>query len=795
MASTAPPSVPPRPDEGPRDAARRPAAAGPDRAAVAESPPRATPPAVEGPTFVARLLALPDQLRRWLRPDPARPPRSWPRRYWAGLVILYAVLVAVAVGDAWVLTCGFDGCPSTGDIRALRPSEGGRILDRRGTLVGRVRSVRRVNVPLAQVPLHVRQAFVSTEDRRFYDHRGVDWRGAARAMFVNVRAGGVREGFSTITMQVVRNTFAVQRQGERSVARKLLELRLSRLIEGTLTKDQILELYLNVIYLGNGVYGVEAASRDLFGHGVRQVTLPQGAVLAALPKGPSAYTPRAHPQRARRRRDLVLTLMAREGYISAERARRAQGERLAVEEDEWRPDAANDSYALDAVRQFVDSLREAEGIQSVDLLVETTLDLTAQRAAERAVARRAAAIGAGAQGAMVALDPRTGDVRAIVGGRAYGERYTRGTFNRALKARRQPGSAFKPFVYAAALAGGMTPASGVDDEPIDVPLGNGRVWSPGNYEGSYLGHTTLRTALAKSANGATVRVGQRVGPARVIEVASRAGITSPLQPVPSIVLGAVEVTPIELVTAYAPFANGGFRVAPRLVTRVKAQDGSVLWTNEPRRRPVMDARDAFVLTSMLRSVVLEGTGRAVTDAGVRDPVAGKTGTTNSGADAWFVGYTPTLVAGFWFGYDDPRPMGRNATGGKLAAPAWADFYVAGWREHAGDWAPPAGLVRRRIDAYNGHLSNEWCPATRDEWFKQGGEPTTVCAEHDEPYEPPPEPVVETPETAGRAARDRRRGAQGRQEGRRLVQAASSSSDVAVAGGRARRPGNASRARR
>jgi penicillin-binding protein 1A len=286
----------------------------------------------------------------------------------------------------------------------------------------------------------------------------------------------------------------------------------------------------------------------------------------------------------------------------------------------------------------------------------------------------------------------------------------------------------------------------VDDEPIDVPLGNGRVWSPGNYEGSYLGHTTLRTALAKSANGATVRVGQRVGPARVIEVASRAGITSPLQPVPSIVLGAVEVTPIELVTAYAPFANGGFRVAPRLVTRVKARDGSVLWTNEPRRRPVMDARDAFVLTSMLRSVVLEGTGRAVTDAGVRDPVAGKTGTTNSGADAWFVGYTPTLVAGFWFGYDDPRPMGRNATGGKLAAPAWADFYVAGWREHAGDWAPPAGLVRRRIDAYNGHLSNEWCPATRDEWFKQGGEPTTVCAEHDEPYEPPPEPVVETPET-------------------------------------------------
>jgi penicillin-binding protein 1A len=294
----------------------------------------------------------------------------------------------------------------------------------------------------------------------------------------------------------------------------------------------------------------------------------------------------------------------------------------------------------------------------------------------------------------------------------------------------------------------MTPASMVEDEPIDVRLDNGRVWSPGNYEGNYLGETTLRTALAKSANGATVRVGQQVGPARVIEVAQRAGITSPLRPVPSLVLGAVEVTPMELVTAYAPFANGGFRVTPRLVTRVRTPDGTVLWTNEPRRRPVMDARDAFLVTSMLRSVVLEGTARAVVDAGVRDPVAGKTGTTNSGTDVWFVGYTPTLVAGFWFGYDDPRPMGQ-ASGGRFAAPAWADFYLAGWKEHAGDWVPPAGLVRRRIDAYNGTLANEFCPATRDEWFKQGSEPRAACPEHTEWYEPPSEPEHERDPGRGR----------------------------------------------
>jgi penicillin-binding protein 1A len=342
---------------------------------------------------------------------------------------------------------------------------------------------------------------------------------------------------------------------------------------------------------------------------------------------------------------------------------------------------------------------------------------------------------------MVALDPRTGDVRALVGGRAYGERYTRGTLNRALKAHRQPGSAFKPFVYAAALASGMTPATGVDDEPIDVPLGNGRIWSPGNSEGNYLGPTTLRQALAHSANGATVRVGRQLGEARVIDVARRNGIQSKLPAVPSLVLGAVEVTPLELVTAYAPFANGGFRVVPRLVTRVSTPDGNVLWTAPVRRAAVMDARDAFLLTSMLRSVVEEGTGRAIVNAGIREPVAGKTGTTNNGSDVWFVGYTPALVAGFWFGYDEPRSMGQGATGGRLAAPAWADFYQAGWRERAGDWAAPAGLVRRRVDADNGHAATEYCPATRDEWFKQGSEPTRQCAEHTEPvWEPTPEPA-------------------------------------------------------
>ncbi|HEY0777902.1 MAG TPA: transglycosylase domain-containing protein, partial [Gemmatirosa sp.] len=540
------------------------------------------------------------RLRERLRPTGSR--RAWARWHLLLVPALVALVAAVWAGDAWVFTCGFEGCPTAGDIRAFRPSEGGRILDRSGQPMGRVRLVRRVNVPLAAVPPAVRNAFVAIEDRRFYEHRGVDWRGGARALVANLRAGGVREGFSTITMQVVRNTFAVERQGERSVRRKLLELRLSRLLESTLTKDQILELYFNVIYLGNGVYGVEAASRDLFGRDVGQLTLAQAATLAALPKGPSAYTPRRFPARATRRRDLVLARMARDGYISDAAAERAAREPMRVTREGWTPEGQGNSYALDAVRQLVDSIKEANGIESNDLVVTTTLDAVAQAAAERAVRRRAAAIGSDVEGAMVAIDPRTGAVRALVGGIESGDDYARGSFNRATGAHRQPGSAFKPFVYATALAGGMTPATIVDDAPIEVDLGHGQVWRPSNSEGHYLGETTLREALAHSANAATVRVAERLGEPRIIRTARAAGIVSPLPEVPSMVLGSVEVTPMELVTAYAPFANGGFRVAPRLVARVATVDGTPLWTGDVRRTPALDARDAFLLTSMLRSV-------------------------------------------------------------------------------------------------------------------------------------------------------------------------------------------------
>ena len=654
-------------------------------------------------------------------------------------------ILAVLVLNVWLATCGFDSCPTPRQIQAYQPDEGGRIYDRNGRLMGRLAIVRRLNVPISQVPAHVRQAFIATEDRRFYRHRGIDWRGFVRAALSNVRAGGVRQGFSTITMQAARNSFVVRKYANRSLRQKLIELRVARLMERSLSKDQILQLYMNAIYMGNGVYGVEAASRDLFGKSVGKVTLTEAAMLAALPKAPSYYTPRRNPTRALARRNLVLGLMVESGYVSANRLPGLKATRLRIAKNEWRPDTRGDSYALDAVRAFIDSvLIGREEDDDRDLTIYTTLDIGAQKAADRAIARRAAAIQGESngywngsrhfvQGAMVALDPRNGDIRAITGGR----KYERGNYNRALQAKRQPGSAFKPFVYISALAAGYSPASDVRDDPVEVVQGS-TVWTPANYNDEYMGLITFRRALMRSSNAAAVRVSQLVGLRPIIENAHRMGIQSQIPNYPAVALGAIDVTPIELVRAYAPFANGGFRVRPRLVKRIESREGDVLWSGEtaPLER-VIDPRDAYQLTSMLRAVVDYGTGRPVRDWGARGMIAGKTGTTNNGTDVWFVGYTPNLVAAVWFGYDDPHSLSYDASGGRLAAPAWADFYTQGWKEIVteGAWEAPPGLDEAvMIDPTTGWIAGDWCPARKLEYFKPGTGPRTECMEHG--YEEP-----------------------------------------------------------
>jgi penicillin-binding protein 1A len=710
--------------------------------------------------------------RRRLRRDPANPPSLWIRRHWPWLSLLVLSCAGVITFDAWLGTCGFYGCPSPAEIRAFQPSEGGDVYDRNERLIGHLENVRRVNVPINAVPSYVREAFVATEDRRFYQHNGLDWYGVLRAVVRNLSAGGIRQGFSTITMQVAHNSFLSDRYHGRSLRRKLVELRISRLLERQLTKDQILEHYLNVIYLGNGVSGVEAASLDLFGKHVSQLTLSEGAVLAALPKAPSVYTPRRNPERALQRRNLVLGLMAEQGYVSEAQARASQQVPMRIAENEWRPSTASEPSALDAIRALVDSVMP-DVLKEGDVNVYTTIDFTAQRAADRVMLKHMTQItnetretmghvADGVQGALVALDPATGDIRALV----PGHRALRGGFNRAFSARRQPGSAFKPFVYAAALRAGYSPATEVDDQPIDVTIGR-TVWQPANYNNEYAGRVTFARALLLSANAATVRVSRAIGEPAVIAAAQRNGITSPLTPVPSIALGAEGVTPVELVAAYAPFDNGGLRVTPRLVTRIEAPDGTLLWSSEIKRpTPVMNPQDAYEITEMLQGVVNYGTGKTLRDMGLTGAIAGKTGTTNSGEDAWFVGYTPTLVTGIWFGYDTPREISTNATGGRLAAPAWGEFYTAGWHEPPGSsFVAPPGMVSAVVDPQSGELATDWCPTRTRQWYKPGSEPTEQCHLHTGP--PEGQIAVDAGDAQSNDARNDPIGAVGRSLGKLL----------------------------
>jgi len=676
------------------------------------------------------------------------PAVSWRARLLKPLLYAGAIAVAGAFTTAsWWWSCGWQGCPTPSQLRAWKPTEGGALLARDSAFVSALSPVNRTNVPLALVPAHVQAAFIAVEDRRFHAHHGVDWYGVARATVANVTAGSVREGASTITMQLARNVFLGNRATERTFGRKLLEWRYATLLEGSLSKQDILERYLNVIYLGNGVYGVEGASRDLFGKSVKNISLGEAAMLAGLPKAPSSYSPRRDKARARARRATVFDVLLREGVADSATIQKLRNAPLKLARAEWAPARAVDSWAVEAVRVTLDSLRAAgvipKALNDAQLRVWSTIDRRAQIAGERAIASGAwqidqerasggfAVSGAGSrtQGALVALDPTTGALRAIVGGR----RIERKGFNRALRAKRQPGSTFKPFVYAEALRQGFTLASMLEDEPVEIDIGR-TMWTPANYGDNYAGHITLRDALARSANAATVRLSSKLSVRRIADLAHAQGITSELPIVPALALGAGAVTPLELTAAYAPFGNGGTRVQPYLVERVEDQFGRVLWSH-PRTAAVkvLEATDAFLMTSLMQGVVDRGTGRPVRDAGIRGPVAGKTGTTNDGTDVWFVGFTPTLVASVWFGADDPQPLGWNASGGRLAAPVWARFLRDGWHSPEEDsaWMPPAGIETKQIDIGTGKLASDWCGPSRKEFFVRGSGPRTSC--ENDPY--------------------------------------------------------------
>jgi len=646
------------------------------------------------------------------------------------LVGLLAIVLVI-----WVLweRCGVRGCPDVDQLDGYVPDEASVVVDRRGVELAKLYTVRRVVVSIDSLPAYVPVAFVAVEDQRFWEHDGVDWTRVAGAALANLRAMEIEEGFSTITMQLARNLFPERLpQTERTLSRKFAEMRVAKAIEEKYDKRRILELYLNQIYFGGGAWGIEAASEEYFGKSASDLTLPEAALLAGLIRAPHRLNPRRNPQGALARRRVVLWRMAEQGWITREEAEAAMAAPLELSRGRVEgPDRA--PYFVEEVRQELE--REVGGaLYTGGYTVHTTLDGAVQGVVEEELEAQLEAIGAGrygrpgggagpVQGAAVVLDVRTGDVLAMVGGRDFWE----SKFNRATQARRQPGSAFKPFVYAAAVAAGYPPTHPLVDQPLRRVLSNGTVWSPRNFGGSYAGVVTMREALVASRNVATIRLAEEVGLREVIALAERMGIPGPIPAVPSIVIGASEVTLLELVAAYAAFASLGVRPEPRLVTRVEDREGRVVWQRPPRTRRVLDPAVAFVVTDMLRDVVDRGTGTAVREVGFTSPAAGKTGTTNEATDAWFVGYTPALAAGVWIGYDEPGTIVPGATGGRIAAPVWGRI-MRRIGEGAGDWTPPDGVESRRVDA-RGRVYDPECAGAgvgRVEYFLAGTAPAGGC---------------------------------------------------------------------
>ncbi len=616
------------------------------------------------------------------------------------VIVLSGALIAGAVGYRWA----FHDMPAipedSRELWRVRMEPTVTLLDREGAVLAVRGPLYGQPARLTELPPHVPRAFLAIEDQRFFEHGGVDWTAMVRSSVVNVRAGRTLQGGSTITMQLVKNLILTP---ERTLQRKLQEMRIAMALEDRLSKQEILELYLNRIYFGEQAYGIEAAARRYFDKPATELSLQEAALLAALPKAPSRLAPTDNLAEAQARAAIVLRTMRDIGYI---------------DELEYLVAVSTQAEPVEGVFGSGDHMRyghifsyaATETARALgpdpdvnDLVIATTIDRDMQAAAVQAVQTRIADEGEAvnaSEAALIALD-RDGSVRAVVGGIDYAA----SQFNRATQARRQPGSAFKPVVYAAALEAGYSPWDVFDDSPVDIDG-----WTPGNFGGGYRGRVTIDDALKRSINTVAARVGMAVGLPQVVDMARRLGVGGVLRPVPSITLGASETRLVDITSAYLVFANDGNRIPPHLITEIRSTSGELVWERpEDEPEAVIDTEDARTMSTMLQAVVREGTGTAARLPDGR-PAAGKTGTSQQSRDAWFIGYTANLAAGVWVGNDDDSPM-RNVTGGGLPARIWNDFMAAA---HEGleieQLAAPAPRTRdpreERLAAFYGALSND-----------------------------------------------------------------------------------------
>ncbi|SDF23986.1 transglycosylase domain-containing protein [Sporolituus thermophilus] len=643
-------------------------------------------------------------------------------------LIVFAVLVAGA-GLGFV-TASIHTMPSLkGEIR---PAASSQVFDSNGKLITTIHSVEnRLPVSINKIPKDLQNAFIAAEDARFYQHIGIDPRGILRAIWANITDRGVSEGGSTITQQLAKNALLSQ---ERTLKRKIQEAVLALQIERQYSKTEILEMYLNQIYFGQGAYGVQAAAQVYFGKNVENLSLAECAMLAGIPKSPNYYSPTNNFKAAKERQLTVLNQMVKYGYIDEATEEKAKKEEIKLVSPSAK-DRPTASYFVDYVVQQLIDKYGADAVYKDGLKIYTSLDLDMQQAAERAMAQLPTAYTdkngiKQPQGALVAIDPHTGYIKAMVGGRGNDQ------FNRAVMAERQPGSAFKPFVYLAALENGFTAASIIDDSPVSFGS-----WSPVNYDGKFRGPVSLRTALEQSLNVVAVKIAHQVGVDKPLYYAQQMGISTLVlhgntnDRNLAMALGGLTrgVTPLEIASAYGVLANHGIRVEPVAIIKVVDRNGKVLEQHTRREKIVVNERTAYLLTDMLRGVITHGTG---TGANIGRPAAGKTGTTSDYKDAWFVGYTPDLVAAVWMGYDNDGYLG-GITGGSIPASIWRTFMSSALAKYpVRDFVAPQGIVTATISNKDGLLvTDPNNKESRKEIFIEGTQPTQPSPAANKPNNP------------------------------------------------------------
>ncbi len=580
------------------------------------------------------------------------------------LVICAAATLLIGTGLAWFLSLRI---PDIRSVEDYHPLVATMVMDRHGRTIDAIFKQYRIVIPYRDMPSLLPRAFVAAEDSRYWEHGGLDLWSIARAAINNLRSGRRSQGGSTITQQVTRSLMLTR---EKSYLRKLTEAILSYRLDRMLSKEEILSIYLNEIYLGSGAYGVEAAARTYFNKPAARLNLAEIAMLAGLPQSPSRYSPLTHFKRAKARQRYVLNRMAEDGIISARDARRAYIHKITLANPG--KNRAMNGYFAQYIRSRLEPRYGKKALLHDGLRVFTTLDLDLQRAAFKAVDQGTRAVQKRhkakqrPQGALVALDTASGRIRAMIGGTDY----TTSQYNRAVLANRQPGSVFKPLVYAAAFEQGLGPQTVIDDSPLTIANSNGSTWKPKNYSNRYYGPTTLADGLIHSRNIVAIKLLRKTGVKPVINLARQAGITARLRPELTLALGASPVSVLEMTGAYTMFANQGLYHRPVAITRVQDRNGRVKLWQQPGAKRVLSARSAAQINTLLHRVISEGTGskaRGIADA------AGKTGTTDNNMDSWFIGYTPELTTGVWLGYDRGKSLGRGETGGRAAAPVWKEF--------------------------------------------------------------------------------------------------------------------------